>query len=404
MADYAPTTWVEGQTKVGPTRMNAIEQALADAAAHNATGAGVAARPPADAAHKNWFWTDQLTGRMYYCDGTQWIATSPRTTPKAQAARAPSQFPSASGGGFAGDATHPAAAQQFTAAVSGEAGLVTVAVARGATTVTQGVLTAYLYTDNNGAPGNVIGTSENELVASLPLSGFATVTLRMTAQLVAGQKYWFAIAATNTNGAMTYEYEQDSGGGFPQALHTTGNPATSTWNAATTGPSMLFGVYTVTGGLRATADPSGADLLRLDDQSGTALVTVDAAGNLVGADRWHYVGAPGEPAFQNGWVNYSTTSYPTRPALAYKRTLDNFLELRGYLSSNAATAPLIFALPAAYRPRFDTTFPCMSWLSPSWAAARLVVASSGNVSGFGSADTVPSGRNDFIVSGRVPLD
>lgn len=70
--DYNAFTWVEKQTKVGPTRMNAIELALADASKHHKIGT-YAAMPSALLA-KNWlyFATDRWGGSLFLSDGTNW--------------------------------------------------------------------------------------------------------------------------------------------------------------------------------------------------------------------------------------------------------------------------------------------------------------------------------------------
>jgi hypothetical protein len=70
--DYSPTTWVEKITKVGPTRMNAIEAALADASTHHKRGTW-AAIPAADAASKNWTYWCTDRGVLYgNFDGATW--------------------------------------------------------------------------------------------------------------------------------------------------------------------------------------------------------------------------------------------------------------------------------------------------------------------------------------------
>lgn len=57
---------------------------------------------------------------------------------------------------------------------------------------------------------------------------------------------------------------------------------------------------------------------------------------------WHYVGAAGEPAFQNSWVNYGSWG-----DAAFRR-VNNEVYLAGLIKSGGTTA-VIFTLPVGYR-------------------------------------------------------
>jgi hypothetical protein len=61
------------------------------------------------------------------------------------------------------------------------------------------------------------------------------------------------------------------------------------------------------------------------------------------AEAWHEVGAPGEPAFRNGWVN---SGPGTTTAAYYKDPLD-VVHLKGIVDAGSG---IIFTLPAGYRP------------------------------------------------------
>lgn len=64
-------------------------------------------------------------------------------------------------------------------------------------------------------------------------------------------------------------------------------------------------------------------------------------------EAWHEIGATGEPAFQNGWVNYSS-GYAT---LAFMKDSLGFVTVKGFIKSGTITAgTTIFTLPAGYRP------------------------------------------------------
>ncbi len=62
------------------------------------------------------------------------------------------------------------------------------------------------------------------------------------------------------------------------------------------------------------------------------------------AEAWHEIGASGEPAFQNGWVNESAATQTT--GAFYKDPLD-VVHLKGIVTSGTGT---VFTLPAGYRP------------------------------------------------------
>jgi hypothetical protein len=58
------------------------------------------------------------------------------------------------------------------------------------------------------------------------------------------------------------------------------------------------------------------------------------------------VGDAGEPAFQNSWVNFNTS---THPAAQFTKDNNGWVHLDGLVKSGAVTAA-IFTLPAGYRP------------------------------------------------------
>jgi hypothetical protein len=68
-------------------------------------------------------------------------------------------------------------------------------------------------------------------------------------------------------------------------------------------------------------------------------------------EAWHEVGAAGQPAFENGWVNYGG-SFAT--AAFYKDTL-GVVHLRGLVMSGTA-GTTIFQLPVGYRPGSNKIF------------------------------------------------
>lgn len=90
------------------------------------------------------------------------------------------------------------------------------------------------------------------------------------------------------------------------------------------------------------------------------------------ADRWHSIGATGEPAFQNSWVNDTASGFQ----VTQYRKVGDVVEVRGAVESGTATST-IFTLPVGYRPPDDLGF---QGSSGATGAAAILVAPSGNVS------------------------
>lgn len=90
------------------------------------------------------------------------------------------------------------------------------------------------------------------------------------------------------------------------------------------------------------------------------------------SDQWHVVGASGEPAFQNSWVNYGGTFY----GASFRRSPDGtHLNTRGFVKNGTAFTT-IYTLPAGYFSTVgdqndDTT-------SASGFGALQILAASGN--------------------------
>jgi len=63
---------------------------------------------------------------------------------------------------------------------------------------------------------------------------------------------------------------------------------------------------------------------------------------------WKYIGATGQPAFSNSWVNYETSESSFYAAAFYKDAL-GFVHLRGIVK-NGTVNTAMFTLPTGYRP------------------------------------------------------
>lgn len=86
------------------------------------------------------------------------------------------------------------------------------------------------------------------------------------------------------------------------------------------------------------------------------IAVVAAAGTQaslnVTMDTWHYVGASGEPAFQNSWVNYDNSAASpgsaTQRNLRFRKYPDGRVRISGTIKNGSAAA--VFTLPVGYRP------------------------------------------------------
>jgi len=101
---------------------------------------------------------------------------------------------------------------------------------------------------------------------------------------------------------------------------------------------------------------SGADQIDLDEVPDGAtykrplgVVTADTA--------WHEVGAGGEPAFENSWVNYDSVNYATA---AFRKDALGFIHIKGMVRSGSLPGT-IFTLPAGSRPAKPVYFAVASY-------------------------------------------
>lgn len=64
------------------------------------------------------------------------------------------------------------------------------------------------------------------------------------------------------------------------------------------------------------------------------------------SEDWHIVGTEGEPAFQNGWVQYSWD----HPQISFYKDNYGIVHLKGLTKSGTANT-IIYTLPVGYRPK-----------------------------------------------------
>lgn len=109
---------------------------------------------------------------------------------------------------------------------------------------------------------------------------------------------------------------------------------------------------------------TGADVLESGLGKVPAAASADSATNaghaasadtLSASEAWHEVGTAGNPAFQNGWSNYSPSFYG---AAFYKDRLGN-VHLRGTID-DGTMSQTAFTLPPGYRPPKGLLLPTAS--------------------------------------------
>jgi hypothetical protein len=108
-----------------------------------------------------------------------------------------------------------------------------------------------------------------------------------------------------------------------------------------------------------------------------AVTTADLADGAVtraktaDPEAWHYIGDPGEPAFENGWSNYDSAvnhGDATYQHAAYRKDNDGVVHLRG-LVKGGTIGQRFFTLQGDYCPWYFHPFPAIS----SNALARVTV-------------------------------
>lgn len=102
---------------------------------------------------------------------------------------------------------------------------------------------------------------------------------------------------------------------------------------------------------------------------------------LVGED-WHYVGDPGEPAFETGWENYSASpvEQSSWSPCSFRKDPSGLVMLRGLVkngTTGSGTTTPVFTLPMGYRPQ--NIAHCIIVSDGESAGSRVKVYASGQV-------------------------
>lgn len=75
---------------------------------------------------------------------------------------------------------------------------------------------------------------------------------------------------------------------------------------------------------------------------------------LLGAEDWHIIGTPGEPAWGAGYEGFTGGSGLSYVSLSFRKTWDGWVDFRGALSITSLTTDVVlFTMPVGYRPATD---------------------------------------------------
>lgn len=108
--------------------------------------------------------------------------------------------------------------------------------------------------------------------------------------------------------------------------------------------------------------------------AGEKFVHAPTAADLVGDTAWHEVGAAGEPAFQNSWVNYGS-GYSTA---AFRKLSSGLVMLKGIIKGGA-NGNVAFILPPGYRPKEDQAYPTSAGTGVNGGYGQIKIHANGNV-------------------------
>lgn len=82
---------------------------------------------------------------------------------------------------------------------------------------------------------------------------------------------------------------------------------------------------------------------------------VDRISDDIYPEEWHEIGATNQPGFENGWLNYNSSTHPT--AAFYKH--NDRVYLKGLIKSGTLPG-VAFTLPTGYRPSYPNSFAAAS--------------------------------------------
>jgi hypothetical protein len=190
----------------------------------------------------------------------------------------------------------------------------------------------------------------------------------------AGQSY-FICPAGSASGHLKVMVSATSSGTTPGVVNIEAFAANMTIDLS----EVEFDTGTVTAMPTGPTGPTGA--------------TGATGGNAtVPMDTWHQVGAAGEPAFQNSWVNYAAGE----ATAAFRKDPLGRVMIRGVIKSGTVggASATAFTLPAAYRPPSTARWPS---IANGVATGFIQVESNGFVS-------VQAGNNAWVDLDGIDFD
>ena len=137
-----------------------------------------------------------------------------------------------------------------------------------------------------------------------------------------------------------------------------------------------------------------AEVTRARAAEASLLASIGSGSNTPGAvtiatENKHFIGAAGEPQFQNGWSNCGS---PWKNAAFYKDPF-GIVHLEGFIS-NGTGSSIAFTLPSGYTPAEETAFADMGATGGTTECTGVRISSNGNVqvdstsNGFQSLDGI----------------
>lgn len=121
--------------------------------------------------------------------------------------------------------------------------------------------------------------------------------------------------------------------------------------------------------------------------------TAQTANALAAPEAWHVVGAPGEPPFQHGWKDDSSTA---SPSVAFFKDHEGIVHLRGD-ATGGEPSEFVFQLPPGFRPAGGQIIRIPVFApggEPSWVQVNGVLPAD-----YASGGVAVAGRSDFELNG-----
>lgn len=192
--------------------------------------------------------------------------------------------------------------------------------------------------------------------------------------------------------------------------------AETVWNTVSSGISSNSGIVIGEQGLTGDTGPglpAGGTVGQIIVKASTDDYDTEWADDLTPED-WHYVGAVGEPAFENGWTNLGPVIASPLPRLGFRKRAGG-IDLNGFLYGASATNGIIFTLPESHQIEGTGAAVFSSPMSADFASTTVCILQTfGKLNGLAGVVcvTVPGIATGFsgpwplgvVVSGRFDIN